>query len=114
MTGTFTRTLQAKLPAPLRLAFAHLPPALHGQLANPQALTNVASQSALQHRFAAFGPQGLALYRAFLHAVKVAMTAGVVDLFRVGLALAVAAFIGTFFLQEVRLKKDEFYEEEAG
>ncbi len=110
MTNTFARELPLHMPAALKASLAHLSPAARSALANPQTLTNQAAQVALKGEFARFGSAGLTLYHQFLAAVHLSLSMGIGDLFKVGLALAIAAFLGTFFLREVRLHRDEFFQ----
>ncbi len=112
MTGTFTRELPRQLSPGLKALIAKLPTAIRVQLLNPQALATASAQRALAAKFTHI-PGGQLLYRNFLHAFKVALSMGIVDLFKLGLAFSVVALIGTFFLREVKLKKDEFFQTKA-
>lgn len=109
LTATFLHQLPRHLPTTLKVALARLPAGVRSQTANPQAMTSAAAQHALKGEFVQMGPQGLRLYDQFLHGVHVSLAIGIGDLFRVALALAIAAFLGTLFLKEIRLKQDEFF-----
>lgn len=79
---------------------------------NPQALLTAQAQAKLAKEFAKFGPAGQHMFTQLQHAVKVSLTFGIQHLFRLGLVFAILAFIGTFFLPEVRLKGKEYYDPE--
>ncbi|MCL6452090.1 MAG: MFS transporter [Alicyclobacillus sp.] len=83
------------------------------QKINPQDLLTAEAQQKLSAAFSQFGQAGHQLYLQVLDAVKIALTAGVNRLFYVGLAFAIAMFIGTFFLPESRLKGEEYFEEHS-
>lgn len=110
MTRTFAAHLAHSMPASLKTAVSHLPKAAQAQVANPQGLTDRAAQNALQAKFSAFGPHGVALYHQFIAVVKDALSSGMHRLFLAGVVFAVAAFIGTFFLREIGLKSNEYFE----
>lgn len=112
MTHTFARELPLHLPTALRRALGALSPAARSQLQNPQSLTSAPAQAALRGTFVHL-PDGGALYARFLSAVHVSLTMGMNELFMVGLALSLAALVGTFFLREVRLHRDEFFEKDG-
>ncbi|MFZ5644720.1 MAG: MDR family MFS transporter [Bacillota bacterium] len=76
---------------------------------NPQNLLTEQAQRAIADQFAQFGAAGREMYSQLLHAVKVSLTAGITNLFEVGLVFAVLCFIGTFFLPERALRGDEYY-----
>jgi MFS family permease len=114
MANTFARELPKHLPDTLKASLAHLSPAARSALGDPQALTTQAAQLAIKSDFTRFGASGLTLYHQFLNAVHVSLAIGIGDLFRVALALSIAALLGTFFLREVRLHNDEFYRQGQG
>jgi EmrB/QacA subfamily drug resistance transporter len=114
MISTFNRQLPRHLPTTLGAALAHLSPAARTALGNPETLTTSAAQSALKGDFSHFGAAGLTLYHQFLNAVHLSLADGIHGMFEVGLMLSVGAFLGTFFLREVRLKQDEFFRRADG
>lgn len=77
--------------------------------ADPQTLLTEQAQRAIAEQFAQLGPAGQEAYQQLLYAVKVSLTAGMNNLFEVGLVFAVLCFIGTFFLPERSLQGDEYY-----
>lgn len=99
----FRRQLNESLPEGLQQAPDRL-----SQL-DPQTLLTEQAQQAIKDQFTQFGPAGEQMYRELLHAVKVSLTAGINELFVVGLIFAALTFIGTFFLPERKLQGDEYY-----
>jgi len=79
---------------------------------NPEELLTAQAQQGIAKQFARFGTAGHQMYEALLHAVKLSLTAGVSELFKVGLVFSVLCFLGSFFLQEVQLKGNEYFKEE--
>ncbi|MBX6351475.1 MAG: MFS transporter [Clostridia bacterium] len=124
MANHFAARFREVLPPDLAPALAHLGASgggvgggsgAAGGLGMAQSLVSAEAQKALADRFAAFGPQGQALYQEFIRAVHVALADATAQLYELGLAFAVAAFLTTFFLREVRLRHEEYYhEEDAG
>ncbi len=76
---------------------------------DPQTLLTEQAQSSIAEQFAQLGPAGQAMYHELLYAVKVSLTAGINELFAVGLVFAILCFFGTFFLPERTLQGDEYY-----
>lgn len=76
---------------------------------DPQTLLTQQAQRAIAEQFARFGAASQEMYRELLYAVKVSLSAGISNLFEVGLVFAVLCFIGTFFLPERTLQGDEYY-----
>ncbi|WP_207655543.1 MDR family MFS transporter [Desulfocucumis palustris] len=76
---------------------------------DPQTLLTEQAQRAIAGQFARFGAAGQEMYLQLLHTVKVALAAGISNLFEVGLVFSMLCFIGTFFLPERTLQGDEYY-----
>lgn len=81
-------------------------------IANPQALITAQAQAVLKNRFTAFGQTGITLYDQFIEAVKLSLTSGMHKIFSVGLVLGAVTLIVSFFLKEIYLKQDEFFEDD--
>ncbi|MCC2683463.1 MAG: transporter [Paenibacillaceae bacterium] len=81
--------------------------------ADPQQLLTPQAQQAIAAQFEKFGEQGHQMYVSFVEAVKLSLTSGMSRLFYVGLVFAILTFIGTFFLQEIRLKGKEYFENQT-
>lgn len=100
--------LTTAMPAPLKPVLAKM-----GNV-KPQDLLTSQAQQAIQTEFTKYGAQGVTLYHEFIHAIKVALTYGVHNLFLLGIVFAALAFLGSFFLPEIGLKGREFFEDAAG
>jgi hypothetical protein len=79
---------------------------------DPQQLLSAQAQQAIRSRFDA-GPAGDKLYQQFIDAVHGALASGTRELFTIALVFGVLALVATLFLAEVRLKRDEFFDEPA-
>ncbi len=112
MVSIFATQLVARMPVSLQTAIDRLPPAQRQMLIDPQGLINLETQTNIQATFANFGDQGAILYQQFIDTVHQSLTAGMSRLFALSLAFAVVAFLATFALQEVPLRRDEFFQEE--
>ena len=110
----FVGSFQSALPPQLHQVLASLPPAQRAAMNDPQGLISSQGQEAIRSSFSEFGAQGQALYEQFVHAVRVGLDHGMGEIFTVGLVVAVLAFLTTFFLPELNLKHDEFFENEEG
>ncbi len=98
MTNGFQSALQSNLPPVL----AKLVPA---SLQNPQVLLDPSVLAALQHRFAALGPQGLVLFQQFFEAVKVSLASAIDSIFFLGVIVMLLGLVSVFFLREIPLRK---------
>ncbi len=78
---------------------------------DPQTMLTQQAQQEMADQFAAFGEAGQEMFQQLLYAVKASLTAGINQLFEVGLVFAVLCLIGTFFLPERPLQGDEYYNE---
>ncbi len=111
LANTFATQLRPNLPPQLLQAIAGLPAAEQQAFLDPQSLINAQSQAAIQSSFSTFGAEGDRLYQAFIAAVHRSLATGMSKLFFIALAVGLAALAVTFFLPELALKRDEFYEE---
>jgi EmrB/QacA subfamily drug resistance transporter len=73
---------------------------------NPQVLLSPDAQTQLQHQFANFGPQGLAILNQLLEAVKIGIASSLHGIFFVGMIVAVASVVAVLFLKELPLRGD--------
>ena len=103
--------LARDLPAELRQAMAA--GGVQPQSLDPQQLLSAQAQQAIRSRFDAFGTAGDRLYTQFIDAVHGALASGTRELFTIALVFGVLALVATLFLAEVRLKRDEFFDEPA-
>ena len=93
---------------------AALPPQIKGvipseQLAslasNPRVLVSVEAQSYMKSLFAAFGTQGAALFEQVLSTLHQALNSALAEVFLLGFAVTILAFIINIFLKEIPLRK---------
>ena len=112
MSNTFKDELPKNLPEMLKQMFNFLPADQKSMFLNPQGLISVQAQEAIKAKFTAFGPTGEEIYKQFIHAVKVSLTSGIHKLFALGVIFSILGLIGTFFLKEIALKREEYYTEE--
>lgn len=105
LNKAFTHKLNTSLPASLNQYKSKLAGV------NPQSLLTAQSQKSIASDFSSLGAKGHHLYLQLMDSIKVSLTYGIHHLFEVGLVFAILAFIGTFFLPEVKLKGREFFEE---
>jgi EmrB/QacA subfamily drug resistance transporter len=103
MTNAFQSNLQSNMPQALtRLAAArHLPLT---QL-NPQALLDPSQLGQLQHSFAVFGAQGLALFHQFIEAIRVSLSSAITNVFFLGFIIMLLGLFSVLFLREIPLRK---------
>jgi hypothetical protein len=104
MTNAFQNAMQSNIPQTLtRLASErHLPLA---QLQNPQLLLAPDYVAKIQHRFAAFGAQGLALFHQLIEAIRLSLSTAITNVFFLGFIIMVLGFVTVLFLREIPLRK---------
>ncbi len=104
MTNNFQNALQSNMPQALtRLASArHLP---LDQLQNPQLLLAPDAVTKIQHGFAAFGAQGMALFNQLIEAIKVSLATGITNVFFLGFLIMLLGLFTVLFLREIPLRK---------
>ncbi len=97
LTNSFAGNLRANMPAALK---PYIP---------VDKLTSIGSSqsnaSGLQAQFAHFGSQGPALFAQLMEAIKVSFASAISEVFMIGAAMMVLAFIITLFLREIPLRK---------
>ena len=111
LAHVFATQMQMNLPPSLEQALAQLPPSEQQPLSDPQNLTNAQTQAAIRSRFDAFGPAGAQLYQQFITDVRESLTAGMNRLFLIAFLFGLGTLVVAFFLPEIALKHDEFFEE---
>ena len=103
MTNRFASVLTGAVPSAVKLA---LPPGqLDGLAHNPQALMSPEAQAGLQAQFAGMGSQGPELLMQLLHALKVALSSAISEVFLIGFLVVLIAWVATAFLREVPLQR---------
>lgn len=110
LTGTFARELPRDLPRHLAAMLHHLPASQRAALKDPQGIISKAGQTALKDQFDKAGPAAAGLYQSFLHAVRLALTTSVRELFWTSVIFSALALVFSFIIKEVRLKQADFYD----
>jgi EmrB/QacA subfamily drug resistance transporter len=98
MTNGFQNSLQSNLPKTIT---RFIPPSLQ----NPQVLLDPGTLSAIQHKFASSGAQGLALFHQFFEAVKVSLASGIDNVFFLGFIIMLLGLFSVLFLREIPLRR---------
>jgi MFS family permease len=98
MINGFQSSLQSNLPKTISKL---IPPSLQ----NPQVLLDPSTLSAIQHKFASFGAQGLALFHQFFEAVKVSLASGIDNVFFRGFIIMLLGLFAVLFLREIPLRR---------
>jgi EmrB/QacA subfamily drug resistance transporter len=112
MTNRFTSDFNAKLPATIKTL---IPPQELSLMAhNPEVLVSPQAQDQLKTLFSQAGPQGAALYQQTLGILRQALNAGLVEVFLIALVITVVAFVISFFLKEIPLRKQHVLADEPG
>jgi EmrB/QacA subfamily drug resistance transporter len=110
MTNRFTSDFIAKLPATIKTLIP--PQALSLMAHNPEVLVSPQAQDQLKTLFSQAGPQGAALYQQTLGILRQALNAGLVEVFLIALVITVVAFVISFFLKEIPLRKQHVLADE--
>jgi MFS family permease len=111
MTNQFQSALGSNMPAALTRA---IPPDRLAALQNPQVLLAPGVAAKIQRAFAAFGAHGAVLFEQLMHAIRVSLASAITELFLVGAGALALAFLATFFLREIPLRKANGLREAAG
>ncbi len=101
LTSAYVPGFHNAIPAQVK---AVLPAQVLSVFDNPNVLLSVDVQKQLLAKFAAFGPQGKALYTQLLEAVKVGLTSGIHNVFVLSTVLMCVGFVAIFFLKEIPLR----------
>jgi len=110
MTNRFTTDFIAKLPTTIK---ALIPPQVLSLMAhNPEVLVSPQSQAQLQTLFSQAGQQGPALYQQTLSILRQALNSGLTEVFLIALVITLVAFVISFFLKEIPLRKQHVLAEE--
>jgi len=101
LTSAYVPGFHNAIPAQVK---AVLPAQVLSVFDNPNVLLSADVQKQLLAKFAAFGPQGKALYNQLLEAVKVGLTSGIHNVFVLSTVLMCVGFVAIFFLKEIPLR----------
>ncbi len=63
------------------------------------------SSAALQAKFAALGPEGIAIYHQLMLAVRTSFSSAITEVFLIGAVMMALSFVATLFLREIPLRK---------
>ena len=101
LTSAYVPGFHNAIPAQVK---AVLPAQVLSVFDNPNVLLSADVQKQLLAKFAAFGPQGKALYNQLLEAVKVGLTSGIHNVFVLSTVLMCVGFVAIFCLKEIPLR----------
>jgi EmrB/QacA subfamily drug resistance transporter len=96
MTNAFQTGFENNLPETLKRL---VPPDVLTQLQNPQILATI------QHRLAAFGPQGAVLFQQLVHAMRESLSTAITNVFFLGFIIMLLGLFSALFLREIPLRK---------
>jgi EmrB/QacA subfamily drug resistance transporter len=102
MTNEFQNTLQTNIPALLKRV---IPADRLAQLENPQLLRSPDVVAKIQHSFAAFGPQGLTIFKQLIEAIQKSLSTAITSVFFLGFIIMILGFVAVLFLREIPLRK---------
>src|SRR4030042_118560 len=112
MTNRFTTDFIAKLPATIKTL---IPPQTLSLMAhNPEVLVSTQAQDQLKNLFSQAGPQGATLYQQTLEILRQALNSGLAEVFLIALVVTAVAFVISFFLKELPLRKQHVLSDETG
>lgn len=103
MTHRFSAALGQALPAPMRQALT--PERLAELGSNANALADPRSREQLEAGFAALGSQGGTMFQQLMEAMRLALAAGLHDVFLVATAAMIASCVALLFLREIPLRQ---------
>ena len=98
-----------RMSSEIAAGVAQLPPAVAAKLgtlaANPQALMDPATQTALKAQLGALGPSAQQVGAQITLIVRNAVASAITEVFLIGGCLIAVAFVTSFFLREIPLRK---------
>jgi EmrB/QacA subfamily drug resistance transporter len=101
LTSTYVPSFHNALPAQIK---AVVPAKVISVFDNPNVLLSADIQKQLLKGFAAFGPQGRALYDQLMEAVKIGLTDGIHNVYVLSTILMCIGFVAIIFLKEIPLR----------
>lgn len=102
LTNGFQNALQSNIPAILKRL---VPADRLVQLENPQLLLAPDVVAKIQHSFAALGPQGLAIFRQLIEAIRLSLSTAITNVFFLGCIIMLLGLFSVLFLREIPLRK---------
>jgi EmrB/QacA subfamily drug resistance transporter len=112
MTNRFTTDFIAKLPETIKTLIP--PQALSLMAHNPEVLVSTQAQDQLKNLLSQAGPQGATLYQQTLEILRQALNAGLAEVFLIALIVTAVAFVISFFVKELPLRKQHVLSDESG
>lgn len=106
MISHFQSALAANMPQALKQA---IPADRLAAFQNPQVLLSSEAMTRIQQGFAAFGPQGKALFEQLMQAIRISLAGAITELYWVGFGAMVVALFLSFFLKEIPLRKSHHH-----
>src|SRR6266581_1855456 len=100
MNSAYLPTFTNALPA----AVKQLPAKALAAFNNPQVLLSADTKAQLQSAFAAYGPQGTAIFNSILAAVKMGLAQGIHNVFVLSVGIMIAGLVAVLFLKEIPLR----------
>lgn len=111
LTQAFTSHFQAQLSGQLARTIQALPAGQRQALMDPQGLINANAQAAVQSTFRSLGgPNATQMYQAFVHDIQTALASAMREVFIMVAVFGGLALLVAFFLPEVKLQTDEFFQ----
>src|SRR5260370_9519624 len=110
MGTILTNAFQSNLMLNMRQALTRLASARHVPLAalqNPQLLPSPDVVAKIQHGFAVFGAQGLALFHQLIEAIRVSLSSAITTVFFLGFIIMLLELFAMLFLREIPLRKSD-------
>jgi EmrB/QacA subfamily drug resistance transporter len=102
MTNAYQTAMQSNLPAIVKRS---VPADRLAQLQNPQLLLSPDFLAKIQHNFASFGPQGLAIFRQLIEAIRLSLSTAITNVFFLGFIIMLVGLVSVLFLREIPLRK---------
>jgi len=112
MTNRFTTDFITKLPATIKTLIP--PQALSLMAHNPEVLVSTQAQDQLKNLFSQAGPQGATLYQQTMEILRQALNSGLAEVFLIALVVTAVAFVISFFLKELPLRRQHVLSDESG
>jgi EmrB/QacA subfamily drug resistance transporter len=103
MTNQFASGFLAKIPDLIKSVIPM--PVLSSMANNPQALVSLDAQNQIKNLLSPLGEQGINAYNQLLLVMRQSLSSALSQVFLIGLAMLILAFIINLFLREVPLRK---------
>jgi MFS family permease len=108
LNNQFAASMKANLPAPLAKYNGS------AALDNPQVLLSPSASTKIHGMFAKAGAPGEALFKAFMHAVRLSLSTAISDLFLISAVVGLAGLIVVLFLREDPLRRTHALDPDSG